>query len=60
MDKADKHKETVTNRRRCWREGKEEGRGELLTPASELDSKMRERSQQDKYSKQGELQRDTV
>lgn len=39
MDKADKHEEAVTNRR-GWKGGKE---GELLTPASEFDSKMRER-----------------
>lgn len=43
--------------KREWGKGRE---GELLTPASELDSKMRERSQQDKYGKQAELHRDTV
>lgn len=60
MDKADKHEEAVTSTRRGWKEGQEGGRGQLLTPASELDSEMRERSQQDKQSKQAELQRDTV
>lgn len=40
---------------------RERKKGEqLLRPASKLDSKIRERSQQDKCSKQVEFQRDTV